>query len=260
MKNSMQVATEHNRIEEMLEGVTATAVTDLKSTAESVPDISAIPKELLVGRDAQNLTLSDSNFKRFSWEYLKEIIRDNKLELLCRTPSDLRKYLIWKVEIVKDYGSVANFVLVERLKWGPDRALAKPISTKLFEVRDDYRILINDFPYGFENGIVHLVVWTKNLIPKAQSGSLTADLMPEGRHKIQAFVDTNFRDALGMKSDDILWFKNWAALQSIKEIDHFHILLNRPPVDDAGVDKMLRILTDDDDVRKKWAAVDSRLR
>ncbi|KAK9389790.1 hypothetical protein V1515DRAFT_591847 [Lipomyces mesembrius] len=262
MKDKLQGPIDHDRIEEsIIDVVAGSSVVDRKSTTATtivVPEVSAIPKELLVGKDAQNVILPDSAFVRFSWEYLKEIIRENKLELLCRMPSDLRKYLIWKTKIVRDYGSVANFVLLKRLKWGPDEALAKPISTELFEVRDDYRILMNDFPYGFEDGIIHVVVWTKYPIPKAQTGSLTADIIPEARQKIQTFVDT-ICDRLGMDSDDILWFKNWAALQSVSEIDHFHVLLNKPPVDDNGVEKLHWLLVDDDDIRKKWAAVDSRL-
>ncbi|KAK9432685.1 hypothetical protein V1505DRAFT_220931 [Lipomyces doorenjongii] len=263
MKDKVQASIDHDRIEEsIIDVVAGSEVVDMKSTTatttRTVAEVSAIPEELLVGKDAQNAILPDSSFVRFSWEYLKEIIRENKLEFLCRMPSDLRKYLIWKTKIVKDYGSVANFVLLERLKWGPGEALAKPICTELFEVRDDYRILMNDFPYGFEDGIIHVVVWTKNPIPKVQTGSLTADIIPEVRQKIQTFVDT-ICDRLGMDSDDILWFKNWAALQSVSEIDHFHVLLNKPPVDDHGVEKLRLLLVDDDDIRKKWAAVDSRL-
>ncbi|KAK9370126.1 hypothetical protein V1509DRAFT_402181 [Lipomyces kononenkoae] len=260
MREDVQVPIDHDRIDESILGQPTEI--DLKSstgTATTAPDVSAIPKEFLVGKDAHNAMLPDSAFERFSWQRLKDIMRENRLELLTRVPSDLRNYLIWKTQIIKQHGSVANFVLFERLNWGPDPALAQPISKELFEVRDDYKILMNDFPYGFEDGIIHLVIWTKNPIPKAETGSPTADIIPEVRQKIMTFVDT-VRDSLAMKSDDILWFKNWAALQSVREIDHFHILLNKPPVDDRGVEKLLSILVDDYDILKKWAAVDSRLR
>ncbi|KAK9240106.1 hypothetical protein V1525DRAFT_396012 [Lipomyces kononenkoae] len=261
MRDNVRVPIDRDRrVESILDQSAPVDLTSARGTTmATAPDGSVIPTELLVGKDAVNAMLPDSAFERFSWERLKDIIRENKLELLTRVPSDLRKYLIWKTQIIKQHGSVANFVLFERLNWGPDPALAKPISKELFEVRDDYKMLMNDFPYGFDDGIIHVVVWTKNPIPIAQTGSPTADITPEVRQKLTTFVDT-IRESLGMKTDDILWFKNWAALQSVSEIDHFHILLNKPPVDDSGVERLLSILADDYDVQKKWAAVDSRLR
>lgn len=113
---------------------------------------------------------------------------------------------------------------------------------------------MNDFPYGFEEGIIHIVVWTKISVPKLDSG--LADITPEARQTIQHFVDSTFKEALSMDSSDILWFKNWAALMSIRDLDHFHVLLNKPPVDD----RLLNILSEDDNVKQKWAAIDSRVK
>ncbi|KAK9469619.1 hypothetical protein V1512DRAFT_269192 [Lipomyces arxii] len=229
----------------------------MRSTQSLYADeIALIPKELLVATDAEKVLKDDSEFTKFSWDNLKNIIANNQLELLSRTPSDLRKYLRWKGGIVKDYQSIANYVLTERLKWGPDPTLAKAKGTKLFELKDDYKILLNDFPYGFEDGIVHVVVWTKIAIPKAELG----DVSSEGREALQTFSDTKFRAQLNMSPDQVLWFKNWAALQSIPEVDHFHVLLNKPPASGQGVAKLLELLSEDVDVEAKLAAVDSRFR
>ncbi|KAK9462788.1 uncharacterized protein V1516DRAFT_671123 [Lipomyces oligophaga] len=218
------------------------------------PTIDEIPKELLVGNDYINASRNDSEFVKFSWSRLVEIIGQNQLQLLGRLPSDLRKYLVWKSKIIKQYGSVVNFMFQDRLHWGPEKELAVPKGINLFEYRSDYKILMNDFPYGFEDGIIHIVVWTKIMIPKLADA---ADLTEIAREQLQRFVECTFQDPLEMLPKDILWFKNWAALMSIREIDHFHVLLNRPPIDS----RLIEILDHDDvDVDLKLAQVDSRAR
>ena len=44
-------------------------------------------------------------------------IEDNRIDLLLRTPSDLRRYLEYMAGLEKEYGSVINFVIKERLRW-----------------------------------------------------------------------------------------------------------------------------------------------
>ncbi|KAK7207043.1 hypothetical protein BZA70DRAFT_286422 [Myxozyma melibiosi] len=233
-------------VEPVLESVKEAAVSGDVS-------IEHIPRHLLVGADAVNALRPDSDFVRYSWDRLKEIIGSNQLSLLGRVPSDLRKYILWKAQTIEKYGKVSNFILQERLHWGPGEELAAPSGSSLFECRSDYKILMNDFPYGFEKGIVHVVVWTKLAIPKLDTA--VADLTPAARAAIEEFVDKTFRLPLEMQVEDILWFKNWAALMSVRDIDHFHVLLNRPPVDERLVD----ILGEDVDVKRKWAAIDPRV-
>jgi hypothetical protein len=78
MKDKLRAPIDHDRIEESIIDGVAAVVVDMKSTTatttRTVPEVSAISKELLVGKDAQNAILPDSAFVLFSWEYLKEII------------------------------------------------------------------------------------------------------------------------------------------------------------------------------------------
>jgi len=55
-------------------------------------------------------------------------------------------------KIKKRYGAVMQFVLNERLHWTNLESRGAP-----FEFADDYKILHNDWPYGLERGIVHLI-------------------------------------------------------------------------------------------------------
>ena len=58
----------------------------------------------------------------------------------------------------------------------------------IFEA-DDIKILYNDWPYGIDEGIVHLVVWTKFVL---EDDPETDDLTPEMRKDIDEYVDRTF--------------------------------------------------------------------
>lgn len=68
-----------------------------------------------------------------------------------------------------------------------------------------------------------MVVWSRTVIPTdAESGDLTA----ESRALVQAFVDRYFVSLLGSQGKtQVLWFKNWAALQSVRSLEHLHVLV-----------------------------------
>ena len=90
-------------------------------------------------------------------------------------------------------------------------------------IPEDYKILHNDWPYGVDRRIVHLVVWTKFDLP---SDPVTDDLTPQTRHMINSFVDQLFVRECG--SENVIWFKNWGSLKSIHAVEHFHVMLFNP--------------------------------
>jgi len=71
---------------------------------------------------------------------------------------------------------------------------------------------------------VHLVVWTKFSFP---SDPLTDDLLPASRAEIEDFVSDTFSRVCG--EDNVVWFRNWGDLKSVRAIEHFHVLLFDPP-------------------------------
>jgi len=125
---------------------------------------------------------------------------------------------------------MTNFLLQEKLHWTPispvassgelEFSLKNPIP---FADRADYKILINDWPYGLAPGIVHICVWLKMRLSVTCD---TGDLTPSGRHLVQEFVRTAFEEKLGVVgADKVLWFKNWTGLQSIRGLEHIHVLV-----------------------------------
>ena len=140
---------------------------------------------------------------------------------------------------------MTNFVCKERLHWEPLKPSSSPYeevngdSGPLFHCNDprpfaspkDYKILLNDWPYGISPNITHLVVWLKTPIPVQQpEGYLT----PESTELIEGFVQRTFVEPLremGQGRDQVQWFKNWVGLQSVRGLDHFHVLVRDVPAE-----------------------------
>ena len=166
--------------------------------------------------------------------------------MLDRYPSDLFRYKLWTEQIKAEYGSIINFVLEERLQWeplpssstseGPQFACRSPVP---FANAEDYKILMNDWPYGIPPNISHLVVWLKTRIPTQPSDG---DLTPESRQILQNFVRRTFEERLakdGDSEDRVLWFKNWSGLQSVRGLEHIHVLVRDVP--QSILDKWIRV-------------------
>lgn len=101
-----------------------------------------------------------------------------------------------------------------------------------FSDGDDYQVLLNDWPYGLAPGITHICVWLKTPIATDPS---TGDVTAEARELIEDFVHKTFVAKLdeafgqGKGRDHVLWFKNWVALQSVRGVDHVHVLVKDAP-------------------------------
>jgi len=96
---------------------------------------------------------------------------------------------------------------------------------KPFENPSDYKVLYNDWPYGIDLDIVHLVVWTKFAL---QDDPITGDLTPESRAMIEAFVQKTFCGKNGSSQENTIWFRNWKSLKSVHALEHFHVMLYKP--------------------------------
>jgi hypothetical protein len=132
----------------------------------------------------------------------------NRIDLFKRLPSELRRYQKYIYDLKRQHGSVLAFVQNERLHWKN----ATPSGDEPLTNADDYRILYNDWPYGVETGIKHLVVWTKFLLEEEEE---TGDLTPKAREMVEAFVTRTFCTEIGISREQVVWFKNWRSLKSV---------------------------------------------
>ncbi|TKA25352.1 hypothetical protein B0A50_06256 [Salinomyces thailandicus] len=191
----------------------------------------------LTSIDRAVLATRDEDYHRITWTDLHQIIATNTLENLKRLPSDLRRYLAWSHNIKSHYGGITPYVVQERLHWTPSPSASTPAGPPAFAHKsdipfaepEDFAVLTNDWPYGFEEGIVHLVVWSK--VPIAvdeERGDLTA----EARRGVEEFVERFFVRAMGEGGRErVKWFKNWVSLQSVRGVDHVHVLVRNAPPD-----------------------------
>lgn len=140
------------------------------------------------------ITISTPNhlYKLDTWPEVVQRVRENKLADFQRTPADMWRYLEFCYNIKQEWkGGVKDFILTRRLKWEwPGPVVAK--GTGFYEgceERGDVKILWNDWPYGIDERIVHLVVWTKF---ELEDDPATGDLTDEARGEIDEYVKMTF--------------------------------------------------------------------
>ncbi|KAH7388749.1 hypothetical protein BKA66DRAFT_414637 [Pyrenochaeta sp. MPI-SDFR-AT-0127] len=205
-----------------------------QSTWKSNPDPAALPfpREsppfALTAIDWQQLSLTDSQFTPHSWSNLHHLISTNQLEELKRWPSALKAYLAWTAHVKEKFGNVMTYLLQQRLFWNP---IEDEKGALRFAVRDDtpfadsedFKILRNDWGYAFEPGIRHIVVWLKQRLPVDEEGALSQ----EGYRSVEDFVRSEFRQKASeeVEGSKIIWFKNTTNLQSVRSLEHVHVLV-----------------------------------
>lgn len=146
------------------------------------------PEALLYVNDKDRSIIStpNSEYTPQTWSQVVGFVESNHLELFKRWPSDLRRYRVFIHKLHKQYGSVTRFLLAKRLEW---EAPVTPAGAP-FENPEDIKILCNDWPYGLDSRIVHLVVWTKFRI---ENDPDTDDMTDQARKQVDAFVTRTFR-------------------------------------------------------------------
>jgi hypothetical protein len=161
----------------------------------------------------------------------------NRVDRFHRVPSELRRYRQFTHRLVKEYGSIMNFIVNERLQWKTMVPKGQPFEydgTPHVHCRrhqrwhriEDIKILYNDWPYGIDDKIVHLVIWTKFELDEDEATGLST---PESLEQINAFVQKTFGTKL--QPDKYAWFKNWKSLKSVHAVEHFHVMLYDPDLE-----------------------------
>ena len=55
---------------------------------------------------------------------------------------------------------------------------------------------------------------------------------------VEKFVTTEFEQKLGVEGrDKVLWFKNWTGLQSVRGLEHIHVLVRH--IDREKLDQII---------------------
>lgn len=176
----------------------------------------------------------------------KALIAAGDITKFYRSPQCMETYDNFRATL-KDKGiDMTTRLLVEELRWVPE---STPITTpadevipliKCADIRPfanvkDTTILPNSFPYYLEDGVVHLCVWVRSPLPPDPLSEV-GDISAYNRHLVDRYIKQTFTKQLDLSEDRILWFKNWAALQSVRALPHIHVILDHP---DASMVKSL---------------------
>ena len=111
-------------------------------------------------KDYTHLLIPDARYTRLTWPNIRTLVNSNNLQSFTRLPSDLLHYRKFVYDITQEYGSVERFMLEERLGWS-GAELEEGRRREPFERAEDVKVLKNDWPYGVQEGVEHLVVWTR---------------------------------------------------------------------------------------------------
>lgn len=169
----------------------------------------------------------------YTWPEVREIIKYNDLDAFARLEAQTESYLAFKRLLKQENLTVFRHIVTQTLGWRrseelegvkDDKITVESSGAPIFTNPDDLKIVRNDFPYYFEDDVTHLCVWTKRRI-ESDPESLVGDLSPETRDIIERYVDQTFVKGLGIERENLVWFRNWEALQSVKEISHVHVVV-----------------------------------
>lgn len=197
------------------------------------PDPTALPFPrddppfALTAVDWHQLSITDDQFTPHTWEDVHHLISTGQLDELKRWPSFLKAYLAWTAHIKAKYGSATQYILQQRLFWEPLNSTGsfrfELANEQPFADSADYKIIKNDWTYAVTEGINHIVVWSKKPLPVNEVGALTE----EGRSIVEGFVKREFRDKAceEVEGTKVQWFKNTTILQSVRALEHIHVLV-----------------------------------
>lgn len=245
------------------------------------------PLRHLSAKDIRLIGMRDEDYHVQSWAEVVDIVRTGRLADFRRWPTELRRYreFVWRLNNSKQNqhegtgreggcDGVMAHILRNRLHW-TEEDLVMAAASKLhshsspFACPDDYKILWNDWPYGIDRRIVHLVVWTKF---ELQDDEQTED-------EIERFIERTFLSVVaqdkvslfpptyptricplysssffifmrnigafpfylsltrrGQKKKQLIWFKNPPSLKSIHAVEHIHVMLFDP--DPEAIDRL----------------------
>ena len=202
------------------------------------------------GLDAQEV---DRRLRRepITWDEARTLIPAN-LSGLARSREQEAAYREGRARIRDEWESIYDYLLVTKFgfdwTWGEGAPVAddgEDGGTRLvrrkrsrpthreyfdnlqFDSRTQLRFCPNDFPYCFESGIEHHVLWklggdvTDEEVAAAKAELL--DLNSAGRELSAERLEQVSNDA-----DVFLSWINPPALKSLPGIDHVHILLHKP--------------------------------
>ena len=164
--------------------------------------------------------------KQITWDTIKKICNDcelNNSDLLSiegftkyRSTEVDKLYNQWKEQVGESYllSQLFNNITVT------DRNHDPTISNN----NNNYILRINDFPYNFEAGIEHYVLW---LNPSRNHNPTFG--MSVNKYIYTPRMDPTLLDEIKQLFPDceLVHFRNSSAIRTVNSIDHYHIIVKK---------------------------------
>ena len=145
------------------------------------------------------------------WDFIKNAIGSNKLELLTRDPKMMEKYTEFKSTVNSKYKDGFKDMIYIKIFNYNQVSVDGLIHAEFHQEAIQSPVLtINEFPYHVADGISHHLVWASFPI------DYSLHVLP--------LIDLHF------KGKEFLSFVNPPHLQSILTISHYHIFVRDPVV------------------------------
>ncbi|KAJ2615255.1 hypothetical protein H4S08_001329 [Coemansia sp. RSA 1365] len=171
-------------------------------SAKRVEDHSTVLSDELV---SQKQPGREGVTRQFTWSEVKQVVAANRLELLGRVTSKEMAYREDMQQIREKHGSVLNYI--RKVK------LVEFIADDLAE----HLMILNDYPYALPEHTVHYILWSKK--------TLTPGITPDPA--IRKIIVTRLDELLGRDKYEWVWFVNPLHLQSIPEVVHGHLIVQK---------------------------------
>lgn len=174
--------------------------------------------------------------KPFTWEESRDIIDNNKLELLARSQLETNRYINFKHELKVANVNIMDHVLEKELGWSKGKLILDNAedNKRSFVDPSTIKIIYNQFPYYFPSNVQHLCIWSSIEIPN-DPNSAVGDISSATKEVINRYIEKTFTKKYNLDPEQICWFKNWGSLQSIKSISHIHIVIRDFDVASHGI-------------------------
>lgn len=201
---------------------------------------------------SQNRLQEMSLEKPLTWSQITHLVGTYQLEKLGRSQSQLKSYHDFKKMMAEKGVSLTTNLMINTMHWLPadtDIHLSSEDALKRIKYKDarpfanpeDVYISINEFPYYIKERTIHLLVWVKSpMLPDPQSD--IGDIDDAMKETIEKYVMATFVRKLGVPRDHLVWWKNYAKIQSIRTIPHIHILINLEDDVDGLLEKKVKAI------------------
>jgi hypothetical protein len=147
---------------------------------------------------------------KLSWPEAKAIIEGGRLDLLGRSVEQQTTYSAFRAKIQEEWVSVSDYILASKLQYSATTAAdGRRAAIRPTVIEAPRTVLLeNDFPYHFDTGIRHFVLWKiggEEVLPSDISSA------------VQQLRSTH-------RATDTAVYINPPHLKSILDLEHAHIL------------------------------------